>query len=114
MEETLQLVSDWTRLHTKKELAQKLGSKLPFGPVQDAKDLFEDPHVAAREMLVAVDHPGAEKQYHIPNTPIKMTKTKGGVRTRAPLLGEHTDIILKDYGLNEEQIAELRAKNIIQ
>jgi len=114
MEETLQVVSDWTRQLTKKELAEKLGSKLPFGPVQNAKDLFEDPHVAARDMLTLVEHPGTNKKYHITNTPIKMTKTPGGVRTGAPLLGEHTDDILKSYGLSEDQITELRNKNIVK
>lgn len=113
MEETLQIVSDWTRNLTKKELAEKLGSKLPFGPVQNAKDLFEDPHVSARDMLTLIEHPNTNKKYHITNTPIKMTKTPGGVRTGAPLLGEHTDDILKSYGLNEDQIAELRRKKIV-
>ena len=75
--------------------------------------MFEDPHVSARDMLTLIEHPNTNKKYHITNTPIKMTKTPGGVRTGAPLLGEHTDDILKSYGLNEDQIAELRRKKIV-
>ncbi len=113
-EETLRIVSEWTRQFTKQELAEKLGSKLPFGPVQNAQELFDDPHVAARDMLALVDHPGTGRQYHVPNTPIKMTRTPGGVHTRAPLLGEHTSAILTGYGLSEDEISDLKAKNIIQ
>ena len=82
--------------------------------MQDTEDLFNDPHVAERQMLALVDHPGTDKQFHITNTPIKMTKTQGGVYRRAPLLGEHTDMILEAIGYTEEQIAELSDNNIIQ
>lgn len=114
MEETLALISDWTSKLTKKELAGLLGGKIPFGPVQDAKDLFEDPHVEARRMLTAVDHPKTEKKYQIPNTPVKMTKTQGGIRAPAPLLGEHTEEILKAFGYSEAAIQDLEEKNVIQ
>lgn len=65
-------------------------------------------------MLSLVDHPGSDKQFHITNTPIKMTKTQGGVYRRAPLLGEHTNLILEAIGYTEVQIAELSVNNIVQ
>ena len=114
MDETIDIISAWTSQHTKSDLAGLLGGKLPFGPVQDTKDLFNDPHVAGRNMLSLVDHPGSEKQFHITNTPIKMTKTQGGVYRRAPLLGEHTNMILEAIGYTEEQIEELSTNNIVQ
>lgn len=115
MDETLSIVSEWTATFTKKELTERLGSKLPYGPVQNAKDLFEDPHVEARNMLTKVDHPGTNgNAYYVTDTPIKMTKTPGGVETRAPLLGEHTDAIMAQHGFDEQQIKNLKEKNIIQ
>lgn len=114
MDETIDIISAWTSQHTKRDLAGLLGGKLPFGPVQDTKDLFNDPHVAGRKMLSLVDHPGSDKQFHITNTPIKMTKTQGGVYRRAPLLGEHTNLILEAIGYTEVQIAELSVNNIVQ
>ena len=114
MDETIKIVSDWTIQFTKKELVSRLGGKLPFGPVQDTREIFNDPHVDKREMLSLVDQPGTGKQYHITNTPIKMTKTPGGVYRRAPLLGEHTDAVLSAIGYTMEEIAKLADKNIIQ
>lgn len=114
MDETIKIVSDWTIQYTKKELVSRLGGKLPFGPVQDTQELFNDPHVEKRKMLTLVDHPGSGKQYHVTNTPIKMTKTQGGVYRRAPLLGEHTDQVLTAIGYSMEEIADLADKNIIQ
>ncbi len=114
MDETIKIVSDWTIQYTKKELVSRLGGKLPFGPVQDTQELFNDPHVEKRKMLTLVDHPGSGKQYHVTNTPIKMTKTQGGVYRRAPLLGEHTDQVLTAIGYSMEEIADLVDKNIIQ
>ncbi|MBV1906326.1 MAG: CoA transferase [Pseudomonadales bacterium] len=108
------IINDWTQQFSKQELSKKLGSRIPFGPVQNAQEIFEDAHVVARNMLVPLEHPGVDEKYFVTNTPIKMTKTPGGVRHRAPLLGEHTDEILKEYGLTQEQIADLRDKNIIQ
>jgi crotonobetainyl-CoA:carnitine CoA-transferase CaiB-like acyl-CoA transferase len=114
MDQTIQLVSDWTIQFTKQELVSRLGGKLPFGPVQDTRELFNDPHVEKREMLALVDQPGSDKQYHVTNTPIKMTKTQGGVYRHAPLLGEHTDAILSAIGYTMEEIENLANKNIIQ
>ena len=70
MDEVLDIISGWSKHHTKHELAERLGGRIPFGPVQDAKDLFADPHVAARRMLADLDHPGAAHKYKVTDTPI--------------------------------------------
>lgn len=113
-DEVVEIISHWSRQFTKRELTQKLGGKIPFGPVQDAKDLFADPHVAARQMLVDVEHPRASHKFKVTGTPVKMTKTPGGVRTRAPLLGEHTSEVLKEFGYSDDAIAKLLSDNIVQ
>ncbi len=65
---------------------------IPAGPVRYHDEVFNDPHVLAREMVVEVDHPKAGRQRNI-GTPIKLSGTPGGVRRPAPLLGEHSDEI---------------------
>ncbi|SEB24745.1 CaiB/BaiF CoA-transferase family protein [Variovorax sp. YR216] len=106
-------VEDFTRRHSKAELAQQLGGVTPFGPVYTARDIFADPHFARREMLVEVEHPGCSTPVRIAGVPIKLSETPGGVRRRAPLLGEHTDDVLQGLGLEPEEIARLRAQRVV-
>jgi crotonobetainyl-CoA:carnitine CoA-transferase CaiB-like acyl-CoA transferase len=87
---------EWTSARTTDEIVGILGGVVPVGPVRDAADLFDDPHVRARQMLVAVDHPGAERPVVLPDTPLRFTATPGGVYRRAPRLGEHTDEVLAE------------------
>nr|WP_066948244.1 CoA transferase [Streptomyces lushanensis] len=87
-------VARWTAERTTEEIARQLGGRVPVGPVNDAADLFEDPHVRARDMLVAVDQPGGGRPVVVPNCPIRFTATPSGVYRRAPLLGEHTEEVL--------------------
>ncbi|RJG40839.1 CoA transferase [Mesorhizobium sp. DCY119] len=88
--ETVAIVEEWTRNHTKAEIAAALDGKVPFGPVNTAADIYADPHVLARGMLAEVEHPGSATPVTIAGTPIRMTATPGGVARRAPLTGEDT------------------------
>ncbi len=111
--EVVALVEEFTLPRTRAELADILGGHVPFGPVYRADDQFDDPHFSARKMLAQVPHPGTNQDVTIANTPVKMTGTPGGVRVRAPLTGEHTDTILKEFGLGPDRIAALRASGAI-
>jgi formyl-CoA transferase len=102
------IVGAWTGAHTKHELAAMLGGIVPFGPVFDAHDVFEDAHFRARDMLVEVEQPGAQAPLTIAGTPVRMKGTPGGVRRRAPLTGEHTDTILAEFGFSQTEITGLR------
>jgi crotonobetainyl-CoA:carnitine CoA-transferase CaiB-like acyl-CoA transferase len=89
-------ITAWTRTHTNTEIVKELGGIVPVGPVNDAAGLFSDPHPRAREMLVAVDHPGSARPVVLPNCPIKFTSTPAGIYRRPPKLGEHTAEILAE------------------
>lgn len=107
-EEVNALIADWTRQQSKQMLVETFGGKIPFGPVFHADDIFNDPHFVARGMLAAVEMPETEAHLTIANTPIHMDKTPGGVRKRAPLVGEDTDKVLSEFGYTREEIAVLR------
>jgi crotonobetainyl-CoA:carnitine CoA-transferase CaiB-like acyl-CoA transferase len=111
--ETVAIVEAWSTARTKAEIAEALDGRVPFGPVNTAADIYADPHVASRNMLVEVDHPGSSKPVTIASTPIRMTATPGGVFHRAPLTGEHTDEVLSGLGLSDAEIADLKARNVI-
>lgn len=107
-EEVDELVSAWTRRFTKQELARELGGEIPFGPVFDARDIFADPHFRVRDMLVEVEQPGAARPLTVAGTPVRMSATPGAVRRRAPMVGEHTERTLADFGFTATEIAALR------
>ncbi|MBZ8134802.1 CaiB/BaiF CoA-transferase family protein [Afifella sp. IM 167] len=99
---------------TKHELAARLGGRLPFGTVNDVEDILDDDHFRTREMIVDVEHPGCAAPLQIAGNAIRMTETPGGVRSRAPMLGEHTDDILAGIGCSPEEIAALRQGQTVE
>jgi len=96
----------YTAQFSKAELMERLGGRIPFGPVMNIAEIERDPHFAAREMLVEVEQPGSAP-IRIAGTPVKMTLTPGGVHARAPLIGEHTRVQLKAAGLSDAEIQAL-------
>ncbi len=85
---------------------------LPCGPLNDIPHAAEHPQVKAREMLVEVEHPSGFR-LKIPDTPVKLGRTPGGIQGPPPALGEHTDRVLRDLlGLSDAEIAELREARV--
>lgn len=108
------IVADWVKTKTKDELQTLLDEcGVPMSPIYSIEDIFNDPQYKARENIVEVDHPRLGK-VKIPGVVPKFSETPGDIRQIAPDLGEHTDDILKTIvGLDDEKIAELKAKNVI-
>ncbi len=95
-------ISAWTSSVSKKEVIDALGGKVPCGPVNTAKDIFEDPHVAARKMITRFQLPGDNPEVAIVGTPLKFTQSEAGFYRRPPKLGEHTEEILKEFAIKQE------------
>jgi crotonobetainyl-CoA:carnitine CoA-transferase CaiB-like acyl-CoA transferase len=79
---------------------------IPCGPIRTYAEVFADPQVAAREMAVPVTHPALGALTTL-GTPIKMSATPLDPRGRAPMLGEHTEQVLREFGFTAEQILQL-------
>lgn len=90
------LIEEWTRARTTAEVVAQLGGRVPVGPVNTAPDLFASEHVRARDMLVAVEHPGSDRPAVLPNTPLRFSATETGIYRRPPLLDEHRAEILAE------------------
>lgn len=103
------ILNDWTEQHTVAELVDKLGGKVPLAPILDAEAIFADPHFAARDMLPTVEQPGTGRPVSVVGIPAKLSATPGQVARRAPLLGEHTEEILREAGLDDAAIEALCA-----
>lgn len=112
--DTIDVVSELTARFTKAELSMRLGGKLPFGPVMTVADIFADPHVKARDMIVAIEQPGSAAPLEITGVPLRMTRTPGGVKARAPGIGEHGDAILAEAGFSGDEISILRTRGIVR
>ena len=97
------------RARTVQEWMARLGKHdVLCAPVNRYRDLADDPVVRASGMLVSQEHPRAGRLTTFA-TPIRLSRTPGGIRAPAPALGEHTDAVLREAGLAPEEIARLRA-----
>lgn len=114
-EEALNAIANaWSSQLTTAEICQILdAAQVPVGPIKGIDELVEDPHLIARDMLVEIDHP-KEGRIKFPGNPIKYSETKVDVFEPAPLLGQHTEEILKTWGgYDEAEIDSMREKGII-
>ncbi len=87
--------------------------KIGYGPINKLSQVFEDPQVVARDMVLEMAHGSGQKVKVIAN-PVKLSETPADYRIAPPLLGEHTDAVLSDrLGLDATALAALREKKVI-
>ncbi|MFZ9511743.1 MAG: CaiB/BaiF CoA transferase family protein, partial [Burkholderiaceae bacterium] len=103
-------IEAWTHIRSVTQVLDALNAaKVPVGRVYTAKDIAEDPHYRARDMLLSqTTRDGYEVT--VPGIVPKLMGTPGSVRISAPRLGDDTDAVLREAGLTDQQIAALRSK----
>ncbi len=113
-QEILALMEPWLFSHTKEEIFEACqANRVPSGPVYDAKDLLEHPHLAARGFFSVADHPAVGRTT-IPGRPFVLSETPWRLRRTAPLLGEHNDLIYRGrLGLSTAQLSDLRRSGVV-
>jgi len=106
-------ISVWTATRPITDVLELLGgARVPAGKVYTAKDIAEDPHYRARDMILAQStRDGYDLE--VPGVVPKLLGTPGTVRTSAPGLGDDTDGVLRELGLSEPDIAALRDKGVV-
>jgi crotonobetainyl-CoA:carnitine CoA-transferase CaiB-like acyl-CoA transferase len=90
-------------------------NKISCGPINTIDQVFADEQVVARDMAIEMPHPAAGGQpVKLIGSPIKMSGTPVTYRAAPPMMGQHTDDVLKELlGLDAKAVAELRAKKAI-
>ena len=107
--EVWKMIADVAKNYTKTEFTAFCNEKnIPCGPVLSTEELMHDPHVLHREMIVKVEgHPQGD--YYTVGMPVKLSDGNVDKITPAPMLGEHTEEVLRDVcGMSDAEIAELR------
>ena len=88
-------VNAWTSRHTKAELTGLLGGRLPYGPVNNARDIFCDPHIAARRMIAEIAHPDEGRQpWRVAANPVHFAATPAVEPEPPPRLGQHDPLFV--------------------
>jgi crotonobetainyl-CoA:carnitine CoA-transferase CaiB-like acyl-CoA transferase len=109
------IVQGWVGART---LAENLiffeETEVTAGPVYDAGQLRQDPHVQGREALVNMTDSDAPDGYlPMHNIVPRLSETPGAIRTPAPRLGEHTNALLTELGLSEAEIMDLKTEGVV-
>lgn len=113
VEELDAAIEAWTRQHPTAHVLAVLGeAKVPAGRSYTAKDIVEDPHYRARDMVLQQQ----TRDGHVVDVPgivPKLLGTPGSVRTSAPRLGDDTDAVLGEIGFSASDIAALRGRKVV-
>jgi len=109
-----EMIEAWTKQHEPYGLMEQLVQVgIRAGVVQNSKDLLEDPHLHERGYWVYLNH--KEMRRHVyNNNPAHLSKTPAQLLTPAPLLGEHTDKVLREViGLSGVEVSQLKEEQVV-
>ncbi len=102
-------INIWTKRFSKKELVNLLGGKIPFGPVNNVREIFEDKHVRNRGMIVDIEQPSGKEKWRVAGNPVKF-QGFGSFTLTPPVLGEHKKL----YATNQDPINSNDPRNSFQ
>ncbi|MGH3367615.1 MAG: CaiB/BaiF CoA transferase family protein [Nocardioidaceae bacterium] len=112
-DEVNEIVGAWFQARSAQQIQDELNRHgVPVSPVNSIADIVEDPHYAARDMLVEIDHPKLGR-LRLPGVTPKFSDTPGDVRRAGPTLGEHNDEVYAELGLTSADLAALQERGVI-
>lgn len=113
VEELDDAIGAWTAQRSAQEVLDVLSAaRVPAGKIYSAKDIAEDPHYRARDMILRqTTRDGYELD--VPGIVPKLTATPGTIRSAAPRLGDDTESVLREFGHTDAAIRTLRDKGVI-
>jgi len=112
-DERLTMTAEVLQTQTSAEWLQRLRQQgVPCAPVLSRADLLSDPQIAANQLIVESDHPRAGRMRQT-RPAARFEQTPAELRRPAPLLGEHTDEVLRELGLGAADISQLRKDKVI-
>ena len=113
VEELDAAIEAWTLQRPSEQVLAVLGeAKVPAGRVYTARDIVEDPHYRARDMVLR-QRTRDGHEVDVPGVVPKLLGTPGGVRSSAPKLGDDTDAVLGEIGFSDYDIAALRGRKVV-
>lgn len=113
-EELSARMAKWCATRSTAEVMAELEAvKLPAGPVYTPQQALDDEHVREIGFFRHTTYPTAGGPSPLSDFPVSLSGTPGTVRHAAPQLGEHTDVILRELGYGDEEIAAFRAGRIV-
>lgn len=107
-DELIPICTELLKTKTKYEWKEQFDAAgIPCGPINTIAEMFADPQVQARDMVIEMDHPLIQ-HLKLTGSPLKLSKTPVTMRKHPPLYGEHTNSVLQKIGYSEEEIIEFK------
>lgn len=108
----LPVVEDWFRERSKAELEAMAGDDIPLCAVKNIREVVEDPHIAARDMIVDVDYP--QGTIGMFGTPIKLSRTQARANGQAPRVGQHNAAVYAELlGIDADELQRMKELGVV-
>ena len=112
VQELDQAIGKWAKAITTDKALELLDSvSVPAGRIYTVADIANDPHYRARENIQTIQMQDG-RNLEVPGVLPKLSRTPGSIKTLAPTIGQNTDEILKEIGLNDSQITSLKERGV--
>jgi crotonobetainyl-CoA:carnitine CoA-transferase CaiB-like acyl-CoA transferase len=107
-------VADWCHeLTTREALGQLKAQRVPGAPVKSLQEALDDDQAAALELIQRVQHPGLGMPLPLFKAPVMVDGKLAALRTRPPLAGEHTEVVLRGLGYSTQDVRALRESGVV-